>query len=84
VSGTYEALLARLANAIATLHPDRRIRVAIDCVDGAGKTVLADALAALVIAKGRQARAFRRSFFRHSATNDTKAASAGGGWRRLG
>jgi uridine kinase len=54
VSETYEALLARLANAIATLHPDRRIRVAIDGVDGAGKTVLADALAPLVIAKGRQ------------------------------
>jgi uridine kinase len=54
VSETYEALLARLANAIATLHPDRRIRVAIDGVDGAGKTVLADALALLVIAKGRQ------------------------------
>ena len=54
MSGTYEALLARLANAIATLHPDRRIRVAIDGVDGAGKTVLADALAPLVIAEGRQ------------------------------
>jgi len=54
VSETYEALLAHLANAIATLHPDRRIRVAIDGVDGAGKTVLADALAPLVIAKGRQ------------------------------
>jgi uridine kinase len=51
VSETYEALLARLAKVIATLHPDWRIRVAID---GAGKTVLADALAPLVIAKGRQ------------------------------
>jgi uridine kinase len=54
VSKTYEALLDRLGNAIAALHPDRRIRVAIDGVDGAGKTVLADALAPLVIAKGRQ------------------------------
>ena len=54
MSETYEALLARLANAIATLHPDRRIRVAIDGIDGAGKTVLADALAPLVIAEGRQ------------------------------
>ena len=35
------------------MHPDRRIRVAIDGVDGAGKTVLADALAPLVSAKGR-------------------------------
>jgi uridine kinase len=32
------ALLDRLAPTIATLHPDRRIRVAIDGVDGAGKT----------------------------------------------
>jgi uridine kinase len=54
VSETYGALLARLANAIAALHPDRRIRVAIDGVDGAGKTVLADALAPLVIAEGCQ------------------------------
>jgi uridine kinase len=54
VSETYETLLARLANAIATLHPDRRIRVAIDGVDGAGKTVLADALAPRIITKGRQ------------------------------
>jgi uridine kinase len=53
VSETYEALLDRLANTIATLHPDRRIRVAIDGVDGAGKTMLADALAPFVIAKGR-------------------------------
>jgi uridine kinase len=54
VSEAYEALLARLADAIAVLHPDRRIRVAIDGVDGAGKTVPADALAPRVIAKGRQ------------------------------
>jgi uridine kinase len=54
VSETYEALLAQFANAIATLHPDRRIRVAIDGVDGAGKTVLADALAPRVIARGRE------------------------------
>jgi uridine kinase len=53
VSETRDALLGRLAEAIATLHPDRRIRVAIDGVDGAGKTMLADALAPLVIAKGR-------------------------------
>ena len=38
---------------LPTLHPDRRIRVAIDGVDGAGKTTLADALAPLVAARGR-------------------------------
>jgi uridine kinase len=55
VSETYQALLNRLADIIATLHPDRRIRIAIDGVDGAGKTMLADALAPLVVAKGRPA-----------------------------
>lgn len=49
----HERLLDRLADAIVALHPDRRIRVAIDGVDGAGKTMLADALAPLVVAKGR-------------------------------
>ncbi len=53
MSETRDALLDRLAATIATLHPDRRIRVAIDGVDGAGKTMLADALAPLVAAKGR-------------------------------
>jgi uridine kinase len=54
VSGIREALLDRLAETIATLHPDRRIRVAIDGVDGAGKTTFADTLAPMVIAKGRE------------------------------
>jgi uridine kinase len=53
VSDTHVSLRARLAEAIAGFHPDRRIRVAIDGVDGAGKTTLADALAPLVIANGR-------------------------------
>ena len=54
MSETHTTLLDRLADTIVNLHPDRRIRVAIDGVDGAGKTVLADALAPLVIAKGRE------------------------------
>lgn len=53
MSETHSALLDRLAATVATLHPDRRVRVAIDGVDGAGKTTFADALAPLVIAKGR-------------------------------
>jgi uridine kinase len=53
VSEVHASLLARLADAIAGFDPDRRIRVAIDGVDGAGKTTLADALAPLVAAKGR-------------------------------
>jgi hypothetical protein len=70
VSETYEALLARLANAIATLHTDRRIRVAIDGVDGAGKTVLADALAPLVITRAV------RSFAPASTISTIRAPSA--------
>ncbi len=47
------SLLGRLAAAIAGLHPERAVRIAIDGVDGAGKTTLADALAPLVSAQGR-------------------------------
>ena len=54
-NGAPYRLLARLAEAIMALHPDWRIRVAIDGVDGAGKTMLADALAPQVAAKGRAA-----------------------------
>jgi uridine kinase len=49
----HASLLNRLAAAIVALHPTRIVRVAIDGVDGAGKTTLADALAALVSAQGR-------------------------------
>jgi uridine kinase len=52
-NGAPYRLLVRLAEAITALHPDRRIRVAIDGVDGAGKTMLADALAPLIAARGR-------------------------------
>jgi len=54
VSQAYEALLDRLAKTISTLHPGRRTSVAIDGVDGAGKTMLADALAPRVVAMSRQ------------------------------
>jgi uridine kinase len=55
VSEAHASLLVRLADTVAGFDPDRRIRVAIDGVDGAGKTTLADALAPLVVAKGRPA-----------------------------
>jgi uridine kinase len=55
VSDVHASLLARLADAVAGFHPARRIRIAIDGVDGAGKTTLANALAPLVAAKGRPA-----------------------------
>jgi uridine kinase len=55
LSAPHQSLLRRLAAAIAALHPERIVRVAIDGVDGAGKTTLADALAPLVSAQGRPA-----------------------------
>ena len=53
VTEAHASLLSRLAAAIVALHPTRTIRVAIDGVDGAGKTTLADALAPVVAAQGR-------------------------------
>jgi uridine kinase len=53
VSEAHASLLNRLATAIVALHPERIVRVAIDGVDGAGKTTLADALAPVVAAQGR-------------------------------
>ena len=53
VSEARVSLLGRLAGVVADLHPGRKIRVAIDGVDGAGKTTLADALAPLVAARRR-------------------------------
>ena len=55
MSEAHASLLNRLAAAIVALHPQRIIRVAIDGVDGAGKTTLADALAPLVATQGRPA-----------------------------
>ena len=55
MSEAHGSLLARLADAVAGFHPDRRVRVAIDGVDGAGKTTLANALAPLVATRGRPA-----------------------------
>jgi uridine kinase len=53
VSEAHASLLNRLAAVIGALHPERIVRVAIDGVDGAGKTTLADALAPVVAAQGR-------------------------------
>lgn len=53
MSEAHVSLLNRLAAAIVELHPRLPVRVAIDGVDGAGKTTLADALAAVVAAQGR-------------------------------
>ena len=55
MSPAHASLLNHLAAAVALRHPERMVRVAIDGVDGAGKTKLADALAPLVTAQGRPA-----------------------------
>lgn len=47
------ALLAHLADLVATLRRPHPVRVAIDGVDAAGKTTLADELAAVLAARGR-------------------------------
>jgi uridine kinase len=46
-------LLSELANRLVVTSPDRTIRVAIDGVDGAGKTTFANELGSFVSAKGR-------------------------------
>ena len=43
--------MSALADELVTLHPGRRVAVAVDGVDGAGKTVLADQLAEVVGAR---------------------------------
>ena len=53
MSAPHASLLRRLAATIVEFHPDRIVRIAIDGVDGAGKTTLADALAPLVSGQGR-------------------------------
>ena len=53
MSEAHTALLVRVAATIVALHPERIVRIAIDGVDGAGKTTLADALAPVVAAQGR-------------------------------
>ena len=47
-------LLGRLADEVAALAGDPFVRVAVDGMDGAGKTVLADELAALLRRRGRE------------------------------
>ena len=53
MSEAHASLLSSLAAAIVALHPERIVRVAIDGVDGAGKTTLADGLVPAVAARGR-------------------------------
>jgi uridine kinase len=45
------AVVSALAGELVALHPGRRVAVAVDGVDGAGKTVLADQLAEVIGAR---------------------------------
>lgn len=54
-SATRALLLARLADEVAAMPGDPFVRVAVDGVDGAGKTVLADELAGSLRERGRVA-----------------------------
>ncbi len=49
------AVAAHLGHALTALHPGRRLRVAVDGVDGSGKTVFGSALAAQIRSSGRSA-----------------------------
>ncbi|MCK1629748.1 uridine kinase [Bradyrhizobium sp. 162] len=48
-----EKFLSELADRLVATSPGRTLRVAVDGVDGAGKTTFADELGSLVVAKGR-------------------------------
>jgi uridine kinase len=48
-----DELLARLAAELVATGPRRRVRAAVDGVDGAGKSLFADSLAAVVARHGR-------------------------------
>jgi uridine kinase len=61
-------VLSALVRRLVALQPRRQLRVAIDGVDGAGKSVLADELATRLMAAGRPAvRASVDSFHRPQA-----------------
>lgn len=49
-SAERDAALRALADRVVALHPGKRVAVAIDGFDGAGKTVLADELAEVLVA----------------------------------
>ena len=68
MSEAHTSLLRRLAAAIVELNPARIVRVAIDGIDGAGKTTLADALAPLVAEQGRPAIRASVDDFHHPRT----------------
>ena len=53
-SGTRGELLGRLAEVVESVNPEHPTRVAVDGRPASGKTTLADELAAVLRARGRQ------------------------------
>lgn len=73
------SVLDRLATLVAGTAPDRRLRVAIDGVDGSGKTTLADALAAALQGRRPVVRASVDSFHRPRADRYRRGADSAEG-----
>jgi uridine kinase len=80
VTGTRRVLLDRLADALASLPPTRPQRVAIDGVDGAGKTMLADEVAELMDGRRPVVRASVDGFHRPRAARYTRGRDSPEGY----
>jgi uridine kinase len=78
---TRDEMLNQLANRLMTLQFQHPVRVAIDGVDAAGKTTLADGLAALLVQQGRPViRASIDGFHRPRAERHRQGANSPEGY----
>ena len=78
---TRDEMLDQLANCLMTLQFQHPVRVAIDGVDAAGKTTLADALAGVLIQRGRAViRASIDGFHRPRAERHRQGANSPEGY----
>src|SRR5215471_15901933 len=79
VNGTRGELLSRLAEAVRSVTVAHPTRVAVDGIPGAGKTTLADELAVVLRAQGRQViRATVEDFLNPSSVRHPWSDSAEG------
>ncbi len=79
---TRAALLGVLVDDIVGLHPDRRVIVAIDGLDGAGKTILADELADRIGRQRPVVRASEDDFHRPAAERYARGRGSAEGFLR--
>ena len=83
MSATRDALLADLSDELLSLHARGRILVGIDGVDGAGKTMFADAWAKVLTARGRPVvRASIDGFHHPRAVRYARGRDSGEGFYR--